>query len=517
MDPDYEWLLSHHPQNKNLQPRCDLAEKVGRSLLDKIETGALPYTIGVFGGWGSGKTTFLAMVAKYLHDYPNCQVVYFNSWKYAGFMEIVPSLIYKILHFGVKTSDRRRDEAAMRVLLSLGKNYSDLFGQWAKKWVGVDPVDLFNQAYKAGTIVADGSKIVRPELMEAYYGQVDKAQDCLVEVLGRVTTGKKAEGPIIVLIDELDRCDPDEAFEVIKQMRVLFAMRRLPLAFVVCANPEPIGLAIKHRYGLESATGDYEARRILEKFVDAYEDLADPVPLGDLTRAIWKKNSTAPMPWVIAIDAANVDEDLVFNDDTVHNANTFDAITTAVPYFSNLRVLHKSFNYVNERATWNRHLLWTIWHLEILNQIDPSFRQRIGLLATDITAVAARTYDKFAETRYVIEKGPAVKRMRFQTDKGRTLFAIYRSFFWVCAKSHLFYELKEGEDMQINERSKIFKQLMADYRKINFIISLSLLPFEKAPAFSDLTSVGAATNLPQLDTKVQGELFSQFGWLLANY
>jgi hypothetical protein len=46
-------------------------------------------------------------------------------------------------------------------------------------------------------------------------------------------------------------------------------MRNCPIVFVVCANPGPIGLAIKHRYGLQSDTGDYEARRILEKFVDS--------------------------------------------------------------------------------------------------------------------------------------------------------------------------------------------------------------------------------------------------------
>ena len=47
-----------------------------------------------------------------------------------------------------------------------------------------------------------------------------------------------------------------------------------------------IGLAIKHRYGLEYDGGDYEARRILEKFVDSYEDLSATASLRPLIQSM---------------------------------------------------------------------------------------------------------------------------------------------------------------------------------------------------------------------------------------
>src|SRR6202034_3664917 len=119
---------------------------------------------------------------------------------------------------------------------------------------------------------------------------VDKAQDELRKALGTVS-GVSSSHTVVVLIDELDRCDPDEAFNVIKQMRVLFGMRDLPIVFVFCANAEPIGLAIKHHYGLDSEGADYEARRILEKFVDSYEDLSTSEALGLVVQAIWKTES----------------------------------------------------------------------------------------------------------------------------------------------------------------------------------------------------------------------------------
>jgi hypothetical protein len=39
----------------------------------------------------------------------------------------------------------------------------------------------------------------------------------LKQALGSAKAGEAAENPLAVLIDESDRCDPDEAFDVIKQ------------------------------------------------------------------------------------------------------------------------------------------------------------------------------------------------------------------------------------------------------------------------------------------------------------
>lgn len=65
-DHDYEWLLGHLNINDCLEPRKELAGKLAEFLENRIHSGNLPYTVGVFGGWGSRKTTFLALLAKQL-------------------------------------------------------------------------------------------------------------------------------------------------------------------------------------------------------------------------------------------------------------------------------------------------------------------------------------------------------------------------------------------------------------------------------------------------------------------
>jgi hypothetical protein len=512
IDNDYQWLQSHLKGVVGLKPRQELASKVSGFLRRRIDSGGLPYTVGVFGGWGAGKTTFLALLAERLEKTPNCRIIYFNSWKYAGFMEIVPSLIYKILRYGAVNTESGA-KAAMRVLLSLGREYSDAFGEWAKGRTGVDPVHLFKQVYGEVAKLESEDKFVSAQVLEAYYTQVDRAQDLLKEVLGVVEEGKAPASTVIVLIDELDRCDPDEAFTVIKQMRVLFSMRNLPVAFVVCANPEPIGLAIKHRYGLESAAGDYEARRILEKFVDSYEDLSESLPLAPLVHSIWKDRFREHQPWVLAWDAAGDTPD--FEEDTIGHSTGFDAMTTAVPLYSNLRVLLKSFRYVDERSDVNRHLLWSTWHLEIASEIEPHFRADLRALAGTIEDIAFNAYEALASVQFTVEAEARKPRLKYSGDKGQTLFAIFRSCFWDYANTALD-ELDKDRKPESQEGARALRALLRDPRRVDFVILLCLVPFNSALGLTEGLRHGA-TKLPALHQEFSEGLQHELGNLLASY
>jgi len=291
-------------------------------------------------------------------------------------------------------------------------------------------------------------------------------------------------------------------------MRVLFGMRDLPVFFVVCANPEPIGLAIKHRYGLESDVGDYEARRILEKFVDSYEDLSSAEALGSVVQAMWDKNS---LPWVIRSDAASANPK--FEEDTVRNATAYDAITTSVPLFSNLRALHKSYEYVQENARVNRHLLWTKWLLEIANQIDPKFRRDIRTLAKPIERTAAEAYKSLGAVTYRVRQRLARPMFEFETDKGNTLFSIFRSLFWEHAREALD-DLQTSKDPEDIAQSRALGTLLSEPLRVDAVILLSLLPFESLRRLDELRA-GDSGKLPDFHNEDSNVIF-EFGCELAS-
>ena len=57
----------------------------------------LPATIGVFGDWGSGKSSLLKMVASELTTNENNLVLTFNGWLFEGYDDAKAALMETIL------------------------------------------------------------------------------------------------------------------------------------------------------------------------------------------------------------------------------------------------------------------------------------------------------------------------------------------------------------------------------------------------------------------------------------
>jgi hypothetical protein len=72
---------------------------------------------------------------------------------------------------------------------------------------------------------------------------------------------EQANAPLVVIIDELDRCRPDFALGVLETLKHFF--RADNLHFVLVTNRDHLALSVAHRYGSGSASGEY-----LQKFYD---------------------------------------------------------------------------------------------------------------------------------------------------------------------------------------------------------------------------------------------------------
>lgn len=512
---DIEWLLRHVPENDTIGVHNSFVDPIHDKILN-AQPDELPLIIGLFGSWGSGKTTALACLAHKLIEEDKREVIYFNAWKYAGFMEIVPSLIYRILAENLDTGKESDRDKIVRVMLSLGKKYGDDLGEWMKKYIAVNPVDVIKNVVEFKKLIEQPDQTSK--VLEQYYTQIDKAQDHLSEVL------KESEENTIVFIDELDRCDPDEAFCVIKQLRIFFGMRGIPIIFVLCANPDPIGQAIKHQYGLDPSSGDYETKRILEKFVDSYYDMSSPVRLTDHVTWLWSSFKHDPDDVCFASQVDKTVGHPPPEEDSVKNSTMFDAITTNNKYYNNLRVLSKSLDFVlrNHRIS---SQLWTMWHLEILKQVDMSLRRDLARISSEIGALAALAqaslFKELASNDNIQSSTGKLKRqLELDSDKGTTAFAIYRSYFWDHGKARLRAKAAEtaSEDM---EMIKILSAILSDYNTMDFVIQLTLMRFSLDADEVLFRPQGSSTGdniyelVPDWDL-FDGE-FTHLAYLLANY
>lgn len=65
----------------------------------------LPVTIGVYGDWGSGKSTVVRMVKEQLEREEDTLCVYFNGWLFEGYEDAKAAIIGSILD---ELADKRR-------------------------------------------------------------------------------------------------------------------------------------------------------------------------------------------------------------------------------------------------------------------------------------------------------------------------------------------------------------------------------------------------------------------------
>jgi hypothetical protein len=499
-DADLQWLLDQIPGRDTL----GLEETKAGAIIDIIERndrGTLPVTIGLFGTWGSGKTTTLAYVAKTFTAVAGkpFDVIYFNAWKYAGFMEAVPALIYKIL---MAVDPQAPPEHVLgQIMLGLGKKYAEPLGEWTQLVTGVDLIKAAEDLAGIRDVIQD-AKHPAAAAAKQYYTQLDRSQDLLAE------TCRKSKRTIVALIDELDRCDPGEAFDIIKQLRVFFTMRNVPIVFVLSVNPDPVGQAVKHQFGLTSEWGDYEARKILEKFVDHYVEMDGSNSIVGYVRAIWKG---AGLDIRRACFIGRVDASIKlppFAENTVRNASFNECILADNRIYGNRRLLGKCLSRVRAKG-YAEDAPWTAWHLELAEQAYPALRQTIALLAGQLIPAAEAAHKgligELCRSGCLAPDGSVVKGSALNSDKGAAAWAAYRSLFWEGLQAQI--ERKhQWKDNQRERRAELLEGLLGDYRKMDFVAAALMQPLDPIRFAGD---------------EIAGwdELFGQahLEWVLNNY
>jgi Cdc6-like AAA superfamily ATPase len=118
-DPELQWLLDKTIK----QDLIGIAPARIEQLISRIATfkrEELPHTVGLFGGWGSGKTTFLGLLARECAK-KQLPTLYFNAWRNAGDNQIVPALIYRLIR-AVPVEPGGSGERVCNVLLAIRRD-----------------------------------------------------------------------------------------------------------------------------------------------------------------------------------------------------------------------------------------------------------------------------------------------------------------------------------------------------------------------------------------------------------
>lgn len=223
----------------------------------------LPVSIGVFGGWGMGKSSTLKLVERELDKTPERYlIIKFDAWLYQDFDDAraaLMSVISTSLVTAVPPTLKAKAKSLMgRVnklrLLGLALEGGaaafgfPAFGLIAKGVEAVGAVvggarddatvNVVNDAAK--DIESEASGLLKPSEDKGPPGEIDAFRAEFSEVLSGL------DKTLVVFIDNLDRCLPKNAIETIEAVRLFLFMPNT--AFVVAADEDMIRHAVSQHF-----------------------------------------------------------------------------------------------------------------------------------------------------------------------------------------------------------------------------------------------------------------------------
>ena len=243
-----------------------LGYQVHADLLRKIilNDAMLPISIGVFGNWGSGKSSLMLLLQQSLQEWEKSQQneqysiilqVYFNSWQFESYDSTKLTMIESILEALDKDINTRKnvferaDDLLARInflkvgIFILKKAYDNLTPDWLKKWLPKkDDIDKITGKDKYNNLLEDVTK-----------GNTSKFIATFRELFENLVEDMKYKA-VIVYVDDLDRCDPKRIIGCLEAVKLFVNVKKT--AFVIGADERIIEYAISQHYPIQMKKED---------------------------------------------------------------------------------------------------------------------------------------------------------------------------------------------------------------------------------------------------------------------
>ncbi len=252
-----------------------------------------PITIGIYGNWGSGKTSLMRLMKQVVEcdgqGDDAAVAVWFNAWQYEREEHLIVPLIATIARDIKKKQEQletlslndKIDDAAFRALNIMktgGQKVHDalrsvLYGVSMKGKLGVPLLGELEISTSMKDMIERYEAVTQDTLMarSLYFDAFDQLRE-----LSHEKMIKKPQ--IVVFIDDLDRCFPEQAVRLLESVKLVLHQPRF--AFVLGIYPQIVEEFIRNKYAAQypmaaaraASPDDHEFNRRMDRYLDYFND-----------------------------------------------------------------------------------------------------------------------------------------------------------------------------------------------------------------------------------------------------
>lgn len=256
----------------------------GRDLLDRRETGRQlsqlvekiqdPFVIAIDGQWGSGKSFFLQcwVGAHLVENGGFAQTVYIDAFEHDFMEEPLIALTSAI-------SERvKGDPQASKVWKSAKAAAAKLWRPAARIGLATATAGLTEVANVVADAALEAGNAELAKQVDTFWKREEGKASAMRQFrasLQKLTaqSGDEACKPLVVVVDELDRCRPDFALSMLETIKHFFSVPNVH--FVLGVNLVELENSVRARYG-----DSVDARIYLQKFINLKMFLPEAVEVN---------------------------------------------------------------------------------------------------------------------------------------------------------------------------------------------------------------------------------------------
>lgn len=237
-------------------------KKYGEILTDVIGSYSDGFVLAIDSKWGTGKTTFVKMWKQHIEN-QNYKTLYFNAWANDFDGRPLVALLAEL-----NTISLDKGDATFKSLLKKGAVITQKMVPGLIKAIAEKYIDTKILKEVIGNLAESAVDILKEEVEE--YSKKKKGllefRKELEKFIEQNTDGKS----LVFIIDELDRCRPNYAVQVLEQVKHFFNVPGI--VFVLTVDKVQLSNAIKGFYGSDLI----DANEYLRRFIDIEYSIPAP-------------------------------------------------------------------------------------------------------------------------------------------------------------------------------------------------------------------------------------------------